>query len=104
GEQKGGGQIGEPRRVGRRGDGGLAMGRWLEEQMARQQGGDLGVSYRLARHAIFLGVTALAVTMADAQQGQSSAQGKLDARYVVTLSGLPIGQGAWVIDIGDDHF
>src|SRR6516165_8506207 len=72
--------------------------------MARQQGLDFVGSYRLTRHAIFLGVTALAVTMADAQQGQSSAQGKLDARYVVTLSGLPIGQGAWVIDIGDDHF
>ena len=72
--------------------------------MARQQGLDFVGSYRLTRHAILLGVTALAVTMADAQQGQSSAQGKLDARYVVTLSGLPIGQGAWVIDIGDDHF
>ncbi len=32
------------------------------------------------------------------------AQGKLDARYTVTLSGLPIGKGAWVIDIGDDQF
>ena len=72
--------------------------------MARQQGLGFVGSYRLTRHAIFLGVTALAVTMADAQQGRSSAQGKLDARYVVTLSGLPIGQGAWVIDIGDDHF
>jgi hypothetical protein len=72
--------------------------------MARQQGLGFVGSYRLTRHAIFLGVTALAVTMADAQQGQSSAQGRLDARYVVTLSGLPIGQGAWVIDIGDDHF
>jgi len=72
--------------------------------MARQQGSGFVGSYRLTRHAIFLGVTALAVTTADAQRGQSLAQGKLDARYVVTLSGLPIGQGAWVIDIGDDHF
>ena len=72
--------------------------------MARQQGLGFVGSYRLTRHAIFLGVTALAVTMADAQQGRSLAQGKLDARYTVTLSGLPIGQGAWVIDIGDDHF
>jgi hypothetical protein len=32
------------------------------------------------------------------------AQGKLDARYTVTLSGLPIGRGAWVIDIADDQF
>jgi hypothetical protein len=72
--------------------------------MARQQGLDFVGSYRLTRHAIFLCVTALAVTVADAQRGQSLAQGKLDARYVVTLSGLPIGQGAWVIDIGNDYF
>jgi len=32
------------------------------------------------------------------------AQGKLDARYVATLAGVPIGKGAWVIDIGDDQF
>ena len=32
------------------------------------------------------------------------AQGRLDARYVVTLSGLPIGKGAWVIDIAEDQF
>ena len=48
-------------------------------------------SHRLTRYAIFLGVTALAVTMADAHGGRSLAQGKLDARYTVTLSGLPIG-------------
>ena len=27
------------------------------------------------------------------------AQGRLDARYTVTLAGMPIGKGAWVIDI-----
>ena len=32
------------------------------------------------------------------------AQGKLDARYVVTLAGLPIGRGAWIIDINDDEY
>jgi hypothetical protein len=32
------------------------------------------------------------------------AQAKLDARYVVTLAGLPIGRGAWVIDIGSDEY
>jgi hypothetical protein len=61
-------------------------------------------SYRLTRRAIFLGVTALVVTIADAPQSRAFGQGKLDARYVVTLSGLPIGRGAWVIDIGDDYF
>ncbi|MDC7784579.1 DUF3108 domain-containing protein [Rhodoplanes sp. TEM] len=32
------------------------------------------------------------------------AQGKLDARYVATLAGIPIGRGAWVIDIADDQY
>ena len=34
----------------------------------------------------------------------AEAQGRLDARYVVTLAGVPIGKGAWVIDIADDQF
>jgi len=64
---------------------------------------DVG-SYRRTRHAIVLGAAALAVTMADGQQGRGFAQGKLDARYTVTLGGLPVGRGAWVIDISDDQF
>ena len=61
-------------------------------------------SFRLTCHAIFLSVALLAMTVADAPRSPAFAQGKLDARYVVTLSGLPIGRGAWVIDIGDDYF
>ena len=36
--------------------------------------------------------------------GDVGAQGKVDARYVVTLAGVPIGRGAWVIDINDDQY
>jgi hypothetical protein len=36
--------------------------------------------------------------------GGARAQGKLDARYTATLAGVPIGKGAWVIEIGDDQF
>jgi hypothetical protein len=62
-------------------------------------------SYRPTRHAILIGAAAaLAMAMADAQHGRVHGQGKLDARYSVTLAGLPIGRGSWVIDIGDDHF
>jgi hypothetical protein len=32
------------------------------------------------------------------------AQGRLDAHYVATLSGIPVGTGAWTIDIADDQF
>ncbi len=32
------------------------------------------------------------------------AQGKLEAHYEATLAGIPVGKGAWVIDISDDQF
>ena len=32
------------------------------------------------------------------------AQGKLEARYVVTLAGIPIGKGNWAIEITDTHY
>jgi hypothetical protein len=32
------------------------------------------------------------------------AQGRLDARYTVSLAGVPVGKGAWVIDIADTQF
>ena len=32
------------------------------------------------------------------------AQGRLDAQYEATLSGIPVGKGAWTIEIGDDTF
>jgi hypothetical protein len=36
--------------------------------------------------------------------GSALAQGKLDARYEATLAGIPVGKGAWTIDISDDQF
>jgi uncharacterized protein DUF3108 len=33
-----------------------------------------------------------------------AAQGKLEAQYEATLSGIPVGRGAWSIDIQDDVF
>jgi hypothetical protein len=72
--------------------------------VTRQQGLGFVSSYRLTRHAIALSAAALAVTMADAYESRGFAQGKLDARYTVTLGGLPVGRGSWVIDISDDHF
>jgi len=32
------------------------------------------------------------------------AQGKLDAQYTVTLAGIPIGKGSWVIDITETQY
>jgi len=34
----------------------------------------------------------------------ASAQGKLEARYEATLAGIPVGKGAWTIDVQDDAY
>jgi Protein of unknown function (DUF3108) len=60
--------------------------------------------YCLAGRGLLLSAIALALAAADARLAASFAQGKLDARYSVSLGGLPIGRGAWVIDVTDDHF
>jgi hypothetical protein len=36
--------------------------------------------------------------------GVVQAQGKLEAQYVASLSGLPIGTGSWFVGIGDDQY
>jgi len=45
-----------------------------------------------------------ALALALAAAGPAWAQGKLDAHYVVTLAGVPIGNGSWVIDITDTNY
>jgi hypothetical protein len=42
----------------------------------------------------------LALTPFDA----ALAQGRLDARYTVTLAGFPIGKGTWVVDIAETQY
>jgi hypothetical protein len=46
----------------------------------------------------------MAVAAALGGAAPALAQGKVDARYTVSLAGLPIGKGAWVIDIAEDRF
>jgi hypothetical protein len=46
---------------------------------------------------------ALALGLA-AASGPAAAQGRLDAQYEATLAGIPVGRGAWTIDISDDQF
>jgi hypothetical protein len=70
----------------------------------RRQGSESVTSTQLIRHATLLGAAALAATFAGGWPDAAHAQGKLDARYTVTLGGLPVGRGAWMIDIADDHF
>jgi hypothetical protein len=49
------------------------------------------------------GLSALAFLLLAAPH-PAAAQGRLDAQYEATLSGIPVGKGAWTIDIGDDQF
>lgn len=56
------------------------------------------------RHVIIPGVAVLAVATADAGRNPVQAQGKLEARFQATLGGLPLGKGAWLIDVREDQF
>src|SRR3569623_2289728 len=58
------------------------------------------VSWTAFRSAIGVATTILASGLAY----PASAQGRLDARYSVTLAGIPVGRGAWVIEIADNQF
>jgi hypothetical protein len=51
-----------------------------------------------------LGLSLCAVALAALAPQAASAQGRLDAQYEATLAGIPVGKGAWTIEIGDDTF
>jgi hypothetical protein len=56
-------------------------------------------------YAIFaLTTVLLSLDLLGAEYGSAFGQGKLDARYSVTLAGLSIGRGSWVVNIGEDEF
>ena len=54
--------------------------------------------------AIRLGVIVAFVVAPAAWVDGAWAQGRLDARYEAFLAGIPVGKGAWTIDIADDQF
>jgi hypothetical protein len=54
---------------------------------------------RLCATAIVLAAAPLAAVLSPAQ-----AQGKLDARYTASLAGIPLGKGAWIIDVTDTEY
>jgi Protein of unknown function (DUF3108) len=54
--------------------------------------------------ALLCGLGALTVAAAiDARHG-AAAQGRLEAEYVASLGGIPIGKGNWVIDIAENQY
>ena len=63
------------------------------------------ISPRLAQAALRVSAGLCAgAFMLSAALPSASAQGRLDAHYEATLSGIPVGKGAWTIDIADDQF
>lgn len=56
-----------------------------------------GLRFRFS--GVVLAGVALAMPLAPA-----NAQGRLDAKYEASLAGLPIGKGAWVVDISEDQY
>src|SRR5258707_2534854 len=54
------------------------------------------------RLGLFFGLCAGAWLVAAPEN--AAAQGRVDANYEATLSGIAVGKGTWTIDIGDDVF
>ena len=48
-------------------------------------------------------ILAVSLSMVSAPRG-AGAQGRLEAQYEATLSGISVGKGAWTVDIGEDQF
>src|SRR5579863_10146939 len=63
---------------------------------------------RAASAAFFMSAL-FAIVAADAghraaAQSAPSAQGRLEAQYTASISGIPIGRGNWIIDIASDQY
>lgn len=61
------------------------------------------LAVRQPTHRLIILAAAMAAGMA-ATDDAAQAQGRLEARYVATLAGLPIGRGNWVIEINEDNY
>jgi Protein of unknown function (DUF3108) len=46
----------------------------------------------------------MAAIVADATAHRATAQGRLEAEYIATIAGIPIGRGSWVIEIAEDQY
>jgi hypothetical protein len=61
------------------------------------------VGRAIVGRAIAVGLALGGVALVDGS-GSAQAQGKLEARYSVTLAGVSFGQGNWTIDVHDDQY
>jgi hypothetical protein len=58
----------------------------------------------LAIPSLGLFLLSLVLSSAALAPRAAQAQGRLDAQYEATLSGIPVGKGAWTVEIGEDQF
>lgn len=58
----------------------------------------------LTSKSVWIAPAGLCLAVLAATAGTASAQGRLDAKYEASLAGLPIGKGAWIVDIADDQY
>jgi hypothetical protein len=79
------------------------LGRVSDGKSAVPEGPCFVTPRPLVRLIGFAATAAIAV-LVDSAGALVHAQGKLDAAYVVTLGGVPIGKGAWSVDVQDDQF
>jgi Protein of unknown function (DUF3108) len=61
------------------------------------------MSQHRLRYSVAAGAV-LVATLAECGTSSAQAQGRLDARYHVTLGGLAFGKGAWQLNVTDDQF
>jgi Protein of unknown function (DUF3108) len=62
------------------------------------------ISSRLAGSAVRVLGSLCALAFMLLVPHSASAQGRLEAHYEATLAGIPVGSGAWFIEIADDQF
>ena len=61
-------------------------------------------SLRAAKALLAAGGVCMAALALPGAAPAALAQGRLDAQYEVTLSGIPVGRGVWTIEILEDQF
>ena len=57
-----------------------------------------------ARSAGWQAVLCVFALLSQARGGPVFAQGRLEAQYEASLAGIPVGRGAWNVEIGDDSY
>jgi hypothetical protein len=63
------------------------------------------ISPRLAHRALrAIGSLCPLALLLLAAPDEALAQGRLDAQYEASLAGIPVGRGAWTIEIGEDQY